>query len=422
MQIKAIVIEIDDLISKIKLDYVIQKKIEEPLSINMFSTTDGAGKSTKGVNGEFVFFQLLIDCLLRMRSNQMDKNELITLCKKEYENNDSELNNIVEFENNYSYEKALWWYTRDTFFYKILNKALRSQNIHMLFLFRSFIVDIRRQLYHYMHSKSVHVYRSQLMSIEELDDLKKNIGQFISINSFFSTSNEPSIALLFMANTNQETNLERVLFEIEAVYNADTTKPFADISSQSHFAEESEVLFMLGSIFRLNSISYGDNQIWTIRMTLCSDDEHEFKQVFTFMKKQNGTGETNLRIFAKILWKMGKLDLAEKYYIRLINQISTNDPLLLNLYENLGEIAALKHDYNMSIQWHQKSLNIKQSTVSTTTTNHNIDRIRNFLGMSIDSQTVITQRECILISFFEILIFVLVINRKPAAIFSLSFS
>ena len=47
-----VVVDLNELISRMKEDHKIQKKIEEPLSINSFS----AGKSTTGVNGEFVFF------------------------------------------------------------------------------------------------------------------------------------------------------------------------------------------------------------------------------------------------------------------------------------------------------------------------------------------------------------------------------
>ena len=32
------------------------------------------------------------------------------------------------------------------------------------------------------------------------------------------------------------------------------------------------------------------------------------------MKQEIGNGETNLRTLGRILWELGKLDLAEKYY------------------------------------------------------------------------------------------------------------
>ena len=47
-----------------------------------------------------------------------------------------------EFEKDYSSDKALWWYTRESFLYKMLIKALRVQNIDLLFLFRFVINQI----------------------------------------------------------------------------------------------------------------------------------------------------------------------------------------------------------------------------------------------------------------------------------------
>jgi len=335
-------------------------KDEQPLLINIFSTSENAGKSTTGLNGQFVYFQLLIDCLLRMKSSEQDKNELISICKKEYQGNISYLNQLHQFQHDYSSNKVLWWYTRDSFFYKILNKALRVQNIEMLFLFRSYISDLYYQLQVYQLKTSMHVYRSQLMAKEEIHSLKKNIGQFISVNSFLSTTIQRETALFFMGEGNPEDDLQRVLFEIDADPHVVCTKPFADITSHSDFPIETEVLFMLGSIFRLNNVSLEHDHLWIIKMTLCSDDEHDLKQVLKHMKDQNGNGKTDLSTLAKIVWKMGKFNLAEKYYHRLINEIPLNDPLLIKFYEDLSDITSHKGDYDASIQWYNKALEIRQ--------------------------------------------------------------
>src|SRR5690349_5047055 len=101
-------------------------KMQEPLSINMFTTSGDAGKSTTGINGQFVFSQSLIDCLLRLKSNEMDREELISCFEKEYDGNRVELANLREFQNDYTSDKALWWYIRQSFFYKTLNGALRK--------------------------------------------------------------------------------------------------------------------------------------------------------------------------------------------------------------------------------------------------------------------------------------------------------
>jgi hypothetical protein len=132
-----------------------------------------------------------------MKSSESDNNELISVCEKEYEGNESHLTILREFQREYSSDKVLSWYTPDLFFYRVLNKALRVQNIEMLFLFRSFISDIHHQLHSYKLSSSLRVYRNQLMSNNEIDSLKQNIAQFISINSFLSTTVQCDFALFY---------------------------------------------------------------------------------------------------------------------------------------------------------------------------------------------------------------------------------
>ncbi|CAF4173688.1 unnamed protein product [Adineta steineri] len=170
-----------------------------------------------------------------------------------------------------------------------------------------------------------------------------------------------------MGEGNPEDNLQRVLFEINADPSVVSMKPFADITSHSDFPIETEVLFMLGSIFRLNNVILEDDQLWVITMTLYSDNEHDLKQVLSHMKDQNGNGKADLATLAKIVWKMGKFNLAEKYYLRLINEIPSNDPILIKLYEDLGDITSHKGDYDASIQWYNKALEIREKNPSFNT-------------------------------------------------------
>ncbi|CAF0776970.1 unnamed protein product [Adineta steineri] len=374
-KVKPVVVDLDELVSQITADHKIQKKIEEPLSINIFTTNVSAGKSTTGVNGQFVFSQILVDCLLQLKCTGTDENELIHCCYNEYKGNHSKLNNLREFEDAYLPDKVLWWYTRESFFYKILNAALRTQNIHMIFLFRAYICDIYCQLQKYQSERRLQVYRSQLMSIDELNSLKQNIGQFISVNSFFSTSDDRPTALFLLGDVTTPIDLERVLFEIDADPNIVTTKPFADIREHSYFPNESEVLFMIGSIFRLNNINRNDDQIWIIKMTLCNDDEHDLKQVFMYMKRQIESGEMHLRILGNVLWEMGKFDLAEKYFTRSLQQLSSKDPLRISLYEDLGKLASQRGDYDMSMKWRQKLLTFKEE--NPLATNVYVNKINN---------------------------------------------
>jgi tetratricopeptide (TPR) repeat protein len=325
-----------------------------------------SGNSTGDVNGKFVFSQVLMECLLRLKSTKDDTNELIKHCKKVYEGNGFELSNINEFQKQYSSDKAVWWYTRDTFFFKTLNAVLRAENIHMTFLFRTYIADIQRQLKKHQVKGLVHVYRGQLMSKNELEKLQKSCGQFISINSFFSTSTDEEAARSFLDVPRIPDNLERVLIEIDADSKVATTKPFADIRSFSEYLGESEMLFMNGSIFRLNSIKRSKNdQLWTtIQMTLCSENDSDLKNVLMHMKQDLGSGETNLRTLGNALWAMGIFDLAEFYLIRLLNGLPPQHHLLGDIYEDLAKIAGLMHAYDKSIAYREQALKYKSSNSS----------------------------------------------------------
>jgi hypothetical protein len=44
--VKGVIVELDELVSRIERDYKIQKKVDEPLSINIFTISTGGGKST----------------------------------------------------------------------------------------------------------------------------------------------------------------------------------------------------------------------------------------------------------------------------------------------------------------------------------------------------------------------------------------
>ncbi|CAF5005692.1 unnamed protein product, partial [Rotaria socialis] len=232
-----------------------------------------------------------------------------------------------------------WWYTRDSFVYRLLNKALRVRNVEMIFLMRNIIRDVYEQLRVNQCEKRVIVYRGQMISGNEMKKLRASIGNIISLNSFLSTSLNRKIAERFVGQSIGSCSSDDrvgVIFEIEADprlisdTKVDNRRPFAQIDEFSYYGEEAEILFMIGSIFRLEAIrqddSLGDMRVWIIRMRLCSDDENDLKKLYDHMKNEYGVSkETNLMSLGYLMWKMGKFDLAEKYYRRCLSEPSSND-------------------------------------------------------------------------------------------------
>ncbi|CAF4310389.1 unnamed protein product, partial [Rotaria sordida] len=131
---------------------------------------------------------------------------MINLCRKQYKNNEKVLNQIEEFSINYVKNHAAEWYSKDIFLFRLLNRALRTENIDAIYKFRSFIADLHHhleQLYR-EHTEKISndkkistVYRGAQMSIEELKALEENQNGLISVNTFFSTSKSSSVASRF---------------------------------------------------------------------------------------------------------------------------------------------------------------------------------------------------------------------------------
>ena len=322
--------------------------------MHIFDTNLPKESSTTGLNGQFLHFQLLIDVLLRLKPQPTDRTELISFCQEQCQDGI-----LQEFEENYSSNQAIWWYTRESFLYKILNKALRTENINLLFLFRFFLQDIEVQLQANQYPSSIRVYRCQSISNEELESLKNSIGQFISMNSFLSTSFHRERALSFL---HPLSNHQQILFIIDADPSMKNIKPFSDITQQSYFPDEGEVLFMLGSIFRIIQIDFEEDYLWIIRMNLCSNEEHQLKSIFDYMRKQFGDEQSNLLAFGKVLWTMGKFDQAEKYFLRLLNELSEDDPLISYCCRALGNVADDKGDEQNSLKWHMKAIDQMKKT------------------------------------------------------------
>lgn len=328
------------------------------MTIKPLKAEDEPSLSTAKLDDSCIHFQILMDTLLRIRSNEEDINELLSLCKKEYKGNKSQLGILREFQHNYSANAAVEWYMYRPFLQKILNRALHIENIDLLYLFRPFIRDICHQLRYNQCQSPVRTYKGQLMLKSQLNTLKKSIGKLISVNSFLLTNVDRVSVMYDLEETTPSNSMQKVLFEIEADPRVDISIPFAKINSYNDRDDEKDILFMVGSIFRLNSIHHDKNKNCIIRMTLCNDNEPDLKQLYENMRCEYGYGETTLLSLGMILRDMGKFDLAEKYLFRMLNKLPANDPLLDALYPTLGLLAKDKGDYDKCLHWYRKALKI----------------------------------------------------------------
>lgn len=338
--------------------------MDDSLGFNVFNTDANREQSTTGLNGQFIHSQLLINCLLHMQSKDNEKDELIAYCQQKYQDHADDLKILQEFREHYRSDRAIWWYTRESFLYRELNQALRTQSIDLLLMFRFFIRDLHEQLEQNRCSSPMRVFRGQLMSTDELQQLKKSIGQLISMNSFFSTSSNRRLASSFLFASNLTKDTQRVLFEIDADPTLPGTRPCANITPFSYFPGEDEILFMLGAVFRLKSIQNDEKGIHILRMDLCHEIDHNLQATFDCLKRQYGNGETNLHSFAFALAQMGKIEEAERCFLRVLKENPVEIEDVAACYHNLGDLWNEKSDYEMSLKWHNKALELMQRILS----------------------------------------------------------
>ncbi|CAF4447174.1 unnamed protein product [Rotaria sp. Silwood2] len=133
----------DHLIKSIRseLDYL-QKQLSTFSLYEKQKTTRDLSKES----ASFLWFQLFKDVLLRMPRSEEAKCEMIEQCQQYYRGNTEELKNIDDFIKNYTYDDTIRWYTKQCFIYRLCNKALRTEDIELLYIFRYYIQDLCKRL------------------------------------------------------------------------------------------------------------------------------------------------------------------------------------------------------------------------------------------------------------------------------------
>ncbi|CAF3756066.1 unnamed protein product [Rotaria sordida] len=139
----------------------------------------------------FIFHSVLLDILKRMPADEYAKQQLIDTCEKYYCNSKHDLIMIERFRATFKPEDAIKWYTTNCFLFRLLNRALRTEDVNLLFAFRFYIIVLCKALANEKQKLSsntdLKLFRGQKMAVTEFESLQKRIGSFITTNGFLST-------------------------------------------------------------------------------------------------------------------------------------------------------------------------------------------------------------------------------------------
>ncbi|CAF1643081.1 unnamed protein product [Adineta ricciae] len=338
-----------------------QKDVElEPLvPMSVFELTHGKDMSIRDLTDDqirFIWFQLLLNVLLRMPRNTNNMTDMLEVARSYYGSDPHELKKINEFASTYQSSKAVWWYTHDSFVYRLLNRAVRTQDICTIFTFRFFIIDLYAQLSSIAKARTTplrkEAYRGQFLPMNELETIKNNVNGLISMNTFLSTTTDASVAFLYAGHGSGLPSHASVVFTIDLnIDNNNNTafdRPFADISQYSSKLDEKEILLSMGTIFRITAVEEYDStyEVFLQRETQAKECLSTLISDKNIELTQSTTSELALGDF---LSDMGMLDQAEQFY-RIILQYQIpadeNPELHVSLFNSIGLLHIDRADYS----------------------------------------------------------------------------
>ncbi|CAF1087918.1 unnamed protein product [Adineta ricciae] len=317
-------------------------------AFSFFDQNQRAIKDLSKRSAEFLWFKLFNDVILRLPHNLEAKQEMIDACRHYYRGNFKEQTLIDEFERDYQPEQAITWYSKQSFVYKLINKALRSEDIDLLHTFRYFICDLSNSLkrergkFEYSGETSLTVYRGAHLTKKDFDNIRDNEGKLISTNGFLSTSRSRERALRFAQQTTKRTDVVPVLYVIQCpVRELDESFIFADIMKLSVYPKEQEVLFDLSAAFKINSVQK-DGTIWIINLT-ASNEAHSIVKEYLELQRKEIQEKSAAILLGRLMCNMGQYDKSLQYFRKLLADPNGEDVAWIEF--NIGRAFVWKCDW-----------------------------------------------------------------------------
>ncbi|CAF3372053.1 unnamed protein product [Rotaria socialis] len=351
-----------------------QTKFSEPLSYELVNNKETdketpqyeepIERSCKQINGDLFLRFYLLMCLRNVPPFPSDKSDLIKLFET---NNWAAPSAIKTFQETYLPNNAILYYTKESFIFHSLNKALRTRNTHHLLSFRFIFQDICDQMNELNaqdeDNQTIIVYRGQIANSYEMADLFLAYCQKSAImtTAFFSTSKNKEQALGFIFSSIGGlfgTDPSVILFKITArKQDALSYFPFADISKVSQFPKEKEVLFAPGQLFNIDNfdIIFENNRtIFVFEMTLKNESEKIPATLKSIWRSQ-----TNPLLFlGKLLTENQLYNEANELYNRLLFEYDDLDEKYA-CYHGLYGVALAQGDENRAMILDQKMTQLK---------------------------------------------------------------
>lgn len=370
--------DVESLFCALKKDIrLFYRSLNGPWNVFSWNTSETSLRQLSPDNASFVWHQLLLDIIQKLpdEDDEEAKNEFLAECRWEYYGNTAVQAWIDRFDQEFSSSDAITWYTRDTFVYRLLNRALRMQEVDIVYKCRFMLKLLCQQLAQLQQQQSSQdlpieiVYRVQKCPSEELEKLRNGVGRLIAMSSFLSTSIGEDVSTNFgNMNGNQCDGEQWLLYEITITPDVQRSHTFAYIGEKglSINPDEMEVLFTPGAVFRVDSMPQfvPNKSIWRINLSLATNKQcKEVENTMNSLRQTNAHFPNTLLTLGAVLAEIGHFNSSLRFYQILLQKRlpqSSNLPYSLAacVYSDIGALYYERGKYDQAIHFADRALEI----------------------------------------------------------------
>ncbi|CAF4102613.1 unnamed protein product [Rotaria magnacalcarata] len=265
----------------------------------------------------FLWHIMLINILKQLPQNECSHDEL--------------LDQIELFRRNSTSEQVVERYLNECFLKKLLNRVIYTADFDVLYATRFFLIDsccqIEQEHENIKNETYLIVYRTQIMSMEEIEKLKKSIE---------NDENTPRIYLELGQLINEIKQYHLALQNYQSaldIYQKQLSKDNIRIVSVLNYIEL--VCKHMGNLDR--AMDYYRQSLNIYKSTRSKDEDH-LHRIHTMM------------------------NLALAFYDIRRNILSNDHSLLVNILIHIANIYYDKKDFNRALEYYQQILSIEEIT------------------------------------------------------------
>ncbi|CAF1935176.1 unnamed protein product [Rotaria magnacalcarata] len=281
----------------------------------------------------FLWHIMLINILKQLPQNECSHDEL--------------LDQIELFRRNSTSEQVVERYLNECFLKKLLNRVIYTADFDVLYATRFFLLDsccqIEQEHENIKNETYLIVYRTQIMSMEEIEKLKKSIE---------NDENTPRIYLELGQLINEIKQYHLALQNYQSaldIYQKQLSKDNIRIVSVLNYIEL--VCKHMGNLDR--AMDYYRQSLNIYKSTRSKDEDH-LHRIHTMM---------NLALAYRD--KKKELDIALNYLTKVYdirrNILSNDHSLLVNILIHIANIY-YDNDFNQALEYYQQILSIEEIT------------------------------------------------------------